>query len=137
MTQASADNVSLVRGGYEALARGDVAAVAGLLDEQVEWYEAEGSPWYPGHPLLGPQQVVDAVLSRLSQSYQDFQVQTDRFLGDGDTVVMQGRYRATKAYATGRPLNAQVVEVWDLREGKVVRFQQYVDTRQLARVLGA
>lgn len=137
MTGAATDNVSLVRGAYEAFARGDVDAVLGMLDEQIEWYEAEGSPWYPGHPLQGPQQVLDGVLARLPQSYKDFRIEVDRFLGDGDVVVMQGRYKATKAHATGRPLNARVVEVWDLRDGKVVRYEQYVDTRQLARVLGA
>jgi ketosteroid isomerase-like protein len=29
------------------------------------------------------------------------------------------------------------VHVWDLKDGKAVRFQQYVDTRQLASVLGS
>ena len=137
MTGAATDNVSLVRSAYEAFERGDVDAVVGLMDDSIEWYESEGSPWYPGHPLQGPQQVADAVLNRLGQSYKDFRIEVDRVLGDGDTVVMLGRHRATKAFATGRPLNAQVAHVWDLRDGKVVRFQEYTDTRQLARVLGA
>jgi ketosteroid isomerase-like protein len=50
---------------------------------------------------------------------------------------MEGRYPAQRAKATGRPLDAEVVHVWDRRDGKVVRFHQYVDTRQLANVLGA
>jgi uncharacterized protein len=50
---------------------------------------------------------------------------------------MLGRYWGTKAHATGRPLDVQAVHVWDLRDGKAVRFQQYVDTLHLASALGA
>jgi len=49
---------------------------------------------------------------------------------------MEGRYHATRCKPTGKPLDAQVVHIWDFRDGKVVRWQQYVDTRQLAEVLG-
>ncbi len=136
MTRAATDNISLMRSAYEAFGRGDMSAVLGLMDEQIEWNEAEGNPWHPGHPLIGPQQVVDGVFARIAESFEDFVIRTDRFLGDADTVVVQGRYRATRARATGRPLDAQMAHVWDLRDGKVVRFQQYVDTRQLAAALG-
>jgi uncharacterized protein len=51
----------------------------------------------------------------------------------GDTVLVEARYKAT-AKATGKPLDAQVAHVWDLRDGKVVRFQQYSDTWHFAQV---
>ncbi len=136
MTRAATDNISLMRSAYEAFGRGDMSAVLGLMDEQIEWNEAEGNPWHPGHPFIGPQQVIDGVFARLQESFEDFVIQTDRFLGHADTVVVQGRYQATRARATGRPLDAQMAHVWDLRDGKVVRFQQYVDTRQWAAALG-
>ena len=136
MTRTVTDNATIIRDAYEAFARGDVPAVLAVLDEQIEWHEAEGNPWHPGRPFIGPQQVVDGVFARIPQSYAGVTIQVDRLLTDGDTVVVQGRYRATRSRSTGRPLDAQVAHVWDLRGGKVVRFQQYVDTRQLARVLG-
>ncbi|WP_138759150.1 nuclear transport factor 2 family protein [Modestobacter altitudinis] len=137
MTRTATDNATLMHGAYEAFDRGDVPAVVALMDDQIEWNEAEGHPWYPGRPLIGPQQVVDEVFVPLAEAYEAFHVQRDRWFTDGDTVIVQCRYRATKAQATGRPLDAQALHVWDLREGKVIRFQQYVDTRQLATVLGA
>ena len=51
----------------------------------------------------------------------------DRLLACGDTVVMQGRYTGT-AQATGRELSPQVAHIWDVADGKIVRFQQYTDT---------
>ena len=42
-----------------------------------------------------------------------------------------------RSLSTGKPLDAQVAHVWDLRGGKVTRFQQYTDTWQVAQVTGA
>ena len=137
MTRAATDNVTVMQGAYEAFGRGDVPAVVALMDDRIEWNEAEGHPWYPGRPLRGPQEVVDEVFVPLGRAYEGFRIDLDRFLTDGDTVVVQCRYRATRVLATGRPLDAPALHVWDLQDGKVVRFQQYVDTRQLAAVLGA
>lgn len=136
MTEASTDPVSLMEALYEAFGRGDVPTVLASMDGAIEWYEAEGNPWSPGHPFVGPQQVVEGVFQRIGAEFEQFEVVPTRFLGAGDTVVMEGRYRARSHHATGSPLDAEVVHVWDVRDGKVVRFHQYVDTRQLAAVMG-
>jgi ketosteroid isomerase-like protein len=48
-------NVDLVRSGYEAVARGDMAAFAALLDDDVVWHEStpgfEGSYYGPDETL--------------------------------------------------------------------------------------
>ncbi len=137
MTQTATTNVELLRSLYEAFARGDVGTVIAAMDEDIEWSDAEGNPWYPGHPFTGPQQVVDGVFARIGGEFQDFRLELQRFLSDGDTVAVQGRYHATSHQATGRPLEAQFMHVWDVRDGKLVRFQQYTDTRQWADVMGA
>ena len=36
-----------------------------------------------------------------------------------------------------KSINAQACHVWDFKDGKVTRFQQYVDTAQLQRAMGA
>lgn len=36
-----ANNVELLRRSYEALAHGDVEPMLGLMDDKIEWYEAE------------------------------------------------------------------------------------------------
>jgi hypothetical protein len=37
---------------------------------------------------------------------------------------------------TGKAIDAQVSHVWHLRDGKITRFQQFVDTVQLQDVMG-
>ena len=130
-----ANNVELLRNGYEALAKGDIQTVLGLMDNEIEWYEAEHVTYWPGGPVIGPQAVVNGVFARLPQDFDGFKVDIKRIVGCGDTVLVEARYRAT-VKATGKPLDAQVAHIWDFRDGKVVRWQQYTDTWQFAQVTG-
>lgn len=43
----------------------------------------------------------------------------------------------TRPRRPGLPQRTQLVHVWRMEDGKVVRFQQYADTLQVARVIGA
>lgn len=131
-----ADNVAVVEQAYEDFARGDVPAVLALFDAEIQWYEAEGNPWWTGEPAVGAQQVVEQVFARIPAEFEGFSIRVGRVVGLGDTVLVECRYTGT-GKATGQSLDAQVAHVWDFRDGKIVRFQQYVDTGQLRRVLGA
>jgi ketosteroid isomerase-like protein len=48
---------------------------------------------------------------------------------------MEGRYKGV-VQATGKDLDVQVTHVWDVANGKVVKFQQYTDTWQFAEATG-
>jgi hypothetical protein len=130
-----ADNATTIRGIYEAFARGDVPAVLGALHEQVEWNEAEHVTYWPGGAFVGPQAVVTGVFARIIQDIPNFSIDVRRIVAAGDAVLVEARYRGTVT-ATGKALDAQVAHVWDLRDGKAVRFQQYTDTWQFAQATG-
>ena len=131
-------NADLIRTGYEGFARGDVQPVIDILDENAEWYEAENVPYWSGGPYVGPQNILEnaVAFTRVPLLFKDFRVDVRRIVDAGDTVIMEGRYRASNAYGTDSPLDAQVVHVWDFRDGKVIRFQQYIDTWQMVEVTG-
>ena len=135
MTQTATDNVEVMKALYEAFGRGDVPTVINAMDDGIEWHQAESNPSYPGHAFIGPQQVLEGVFARLAE-FEDLRIEPHRFIDAGDTVVVQARYRASSHQATGKPLDVQGAHVWDLRDGKVVRFQQYIDTRRLSDVMG-
>jgi ketosteroid isomerase-like protein len=127
-------NVELVRGLYSAFSCGDVGAVLGALAPGVVWNEAEGNRYADGNPYVGPQAVAAGVFARLGGEWDGFAVKMDEILDAGDTVVACGRY--TGSYkATGKPINAQVVHVWTIADGKIAAFQQYTDTLQMARAI--
>ena len=129
----SVSNAQVVRALYDAFGRGDIPAVIAGLDENVVWMEAESIPPAQGNPYRGPRAVLEGVFAMIPTVWNGFTVNVERVIDGGDTVVALGRYRATSKQ-TGRPLDAQFVHVWDIRNGKIVRFEQYVDTDQFNRV---
>ena len=121
--------LEVVKAIYDAFARGDVPTVLGAFDLQIRWSEAEGYAYADGNPYMGPQAVALGVFQRLVSDVAEFAVVPQNFIDGGDTIVVEGRYRGLMK-ATGRRLDAQFAHVWQVREGKVIRFQQYTDTRQ-------
>ena len=122
-------NRDIVKGIYHAFGKGDVPAVLGALAPEVQWREAESILYADRNPYVGPQAVLEGVFQRVISDIEGFTVLPEQFHGDGDTVVVEGRYRGN-VKATGTNLDAQFAHVWQLRDGKIVRFQQYTDTKQ-------
>lgn len=118
-------NLELVEGLYDAFARGDVEQVVSAFDEDIEWVEAEGGPY--GGTYHGPGEVVPNVFVPLGEDWSEFVIDPDRFVDGGDTIVALGTYEGTHG-ETGVRFEAPVAHVWDLDDGAVTRFQQYVDT---------
>ena len=106
-----------------------------MLDEKIEWHEAEHVTYWPGGAFIGPQAVLEGVIARIPNDFDGFSIDVERIIGSGDTVLVEGRYRGT-VRATGQPLDAQVAHVWDFRDGKAVHWQQYTDTLQFAQLMG-
>lgn len=131
----SQDNVGLVRSVYESFAKGDVPAVLAAMDPRIEWNEAENFPYADRNPYVGPTAVLEGVFARLGSEWDYFKVAAEELLDAGDTVVSRGRYDAVYK-KTGSRINAQFVHVWKLRDGRILGFQQYVDTLQVAKAVG-
>ena len=131
------DNVSLLRNLYEAFGRGDVPSVLGAMSPEIKWHEAEGNPYMPsGEPWVGPDAVLNNLFMRLGAEWDGFTVHPMSYHGAGDSVIVEARYSGTYK-ATGKGMDAQVCHVWDVRNGQVTRFQQYVDTAKLQDTMGA
>ncbi|HEX3431649.1 MAG TPA: nuclear transport factor 2 family protein [Rhizomicrobium sp.] len=122
-------NAAIVRALYDSLSRGDVDAVLGAMDAKVQWNLAENFPYADGNPFVGPLAVLEKVFARVPADWESFAHRIDKVVADGDTVVVLGRYNA-RSKATGKQVDAQMVHVWELADGKVIRFQQYTDTAQ-------
>jgi ketosteroid isomerase-like protein len=123
----------VIQSFYEALRRGDVAAVISLLDPQVEWTEAQRFPYYTG-TWHGPQQVLENLLMRLAHDWDDFSATAEDFLVDGDSVVAFGQYAGTYK-ATGRAMTAEFAHRWRVGDGKVLSFHMYTDTAKVLEAL--
>jgi len=127
-------NLKAVQDLYEAFAKGDIPTVLGFLDASIAWTEAEGFPY--GGTYNGPKAVLEGVFMRLGAEWDGFAAVPVEFIDAGDTIVALGKYSG--AYkATGKSFQADFAHVWKIREGKAVRFVQYVDTVLVQRALQA
>jgi uncharacterized protein len=124
----------IVRGVYEAFGRGDVPGVLGSLDNELDWREAESFTYADESPYTADT-VAPRLFGRLAEDIPDFRVVPANFIEGGNSVVVEGRYQGT-VKGTGARIDAQFVHVWELRDGKVVRFQQYTDTKQWSEAMG-
>jgi ketosteroid isomerase-like protein len=127
-------NLESVRGVYDAFAKGDVPAVLNFLSADIEWTEAEGFPY--GGTYTGPDAVLKGVFMRLGTEWDGFTVVPEEFIDGGAQIVALGEYSGTYK-ATGKSFRANFAHVWTLREGKAVRFVQYVDTLLVHKALQA
>jgi uncharacterized protein len=127
-------NRELVQSLYDAFGRGDAGAVLGAMHAEIEWNEAEGSPYADQNPYTGPQRVGEGVFGRLLADFDGFTVTPQQLVAEGDAVVALGRYSGIHK-ASGQPLHAQFAHVWTIRHGQVAAFQQYTDTAQYQRLV--
>jgi hypothetical protein len=130
----SEQNVDFVKGIYGAFAQGDVPTVLGAFADDIEWLEAEGMPY--GGVYHGPDAVAQNVFGPITSDVDGFALVTGEFIASGATVAAVVRYTGT-GKATGKPLDVPAVHVWDVRDGKVARFRQFIDTVKYAEAVPA
>jgi uncharacterized protein len=124
-------NMDTVNKIYSAFAVGNIPAVLDLFDPAIEWVAAENSPLADHSPYRGLNQVVEGVFTRIELEFPGLAIQVDELLDAGERVVMLGRYHGVRK-ATGKAFHAQVAHIWTIAAGKVTKFQQYLDTYQVA-----
>jgi ketosteroid isomerase-like protein len=117
----------LVRSFYTKLREGDAAGALGLMAPDIEWltmwrYKVEGR---------GPERVAEGVFKPLMAEWSSFALEPSDFIADGDTVVSLGHFNAVHG-ATGKRTEAGYAHVWTVRNGRIARFRQYIDTLSIA-----
>jgi ketosteroid isomerase-like protein len=128
-------NIDFVKGVYAAFAAGDVPKVLASMHPQIQWTQTAGYE-LGGGVHRSPQAVLENVFSKIPVGFESFSVDVGRLIDAGDAIVMQGHYVA-KSKATGKSVRAAVAHVFEIADGKIVRFDQYVDSATLNPLLGA
>lgn len=122
---ASNAPADVVRRQYLASAAGNLAALRATLAPDVEWTEMAG------FPLAGtyrtPESVITEVMKGLARDWDDWTAHDDRYVVDGENVVVLARYTA-RHRSTGKALAVRVAHHFVVRAGLIVRFEQFVDT---------
>ena len=121
-------NADIARSFYEAVEGGDLPAGLALLTPDCRWTEMEGLA--DAGTFHGPDEVRDTIFVRIGREWDGFAFTLDEVLDAGETVVGVGTYSGTFK-ATGRSMQARVVHVFRVRDGKIAAFEQFADTLRI------
>ena len=124
------DNLRIVQEGYADFARGDVQTLLGKFAEDIEWV----IPGSENNPLTGIYQGRSRVaefFKLLSDVTEISTFEPREFIAQGDKVIVLGR-ETGRVKSTGRTFQSDWAMAFTLRNGKVVKFQEYADTANLA-----
>lgn len=125
------DNVELLKQAYQSFGEGNIPAVLSLMDENIEWNTATSWPFLENkEPVIGPQNVVAKIFAPIPEHYDNFHIDIKDLFGAGDKVVMEGYYTGTWK-ATGKTFKANAVHIWNVKDGKITRYFQAVDSAEI------
>jgi uncharacterized protein len=124
------ENVQVVKDFVAVMDRGDKQGLLALAAEDIEWI-IPGEDW----PLAGTHRGhngLEKVLKKASEEIEMTYPQPPEFLAQGDRVLVIG-VATGKIKATNRPFKDDWVFDITVRNGKVTKIREYIDTQALAR----
>jgi ketosteroid isomerase-like protein len=132
--RSPAGNAAFVRALYEkfsrlAQTRRIAEYVAQHFDPECEYWPVEEASPIHGHAAL------IRWIERWLEAWEDTWEETDEIVESGDTVVV-----STWVYGRGRisgmEISQRLTDVFELREGKVLRITEYLDPREALEAAG-
>jgi uncharacterized protein len=123
------DPVDIVRSFHDAFESRDRGRVAALLHPRIEWNAAENFLYADRSPYRGVDAVIHLLFGRVLAEWDGFSADPEEILGGGNIVISSGRFRGTYKL-NGARVNAQIVQVFQFEDQKIVKVQVYTDTAQ-------
>jgi len=123
-------NVQVVKDFFAAIGSGDKQRVLALVGEDIEWI-VPGEGW----PLAGTHRGhrgIEDVLQKASDEVETAYPKPPEYLAQGDRVLVVG-VATGKIKATNKTFKDEWVFDISVRDGKLTRIQEYIDTQALAR----
>ena len=124
------DNIQIVKDFFAAIGQGDKQGVVALCAEDIEWI-IPGKGW----PLAGTHRghaALANVLQKASNEVEMTYPEPPEFVAQGDRVLVVGVARG-KIKATNRAFKDDWVFAITVRNSKLTKIREYIDTQALAR----
>ena len=122
-------NVQTVMDFFAAMGRGDKQGLLALSAEDIEWI-IPGKDW----PLAGTHRGHAGLTALLQKASETVETSTEpsEYVAQGDRVLVVG-FATGIIKATNRTFEDDWVFAITVRDGKLTRIQEYIDTQALAR----
>lgn len=126
-------NLEIVKSTYEGKTSEENGKnLAQYLASDASWTEAAGFPY--GGTYIGLDAVTKNVFHRLATEWTEYKFTPEGYVADEDKVVAYGTYSGTYN-VTGKYFEARVTHLWRLKNGKIVSFEQFVDSQTVNDVM--
>ncbi len=122
-------NVQTVKDFFAAIGGGDREDLLALVAEDIEWI-IPGEDW----PLAGTRRGHAGLADLLETASKTMETSTEprEYVAQGDRVLVVG-VATGKIKATNKPFKDDWVFAITVRNGKVTKIREYIDTQALAR----
>ena len=124
------ENSQVVKEFFAAIGSGDKQRLLSLVAEDIEWI-VPGEDWPLAGTHRGHAGIAD-VLQKASEEVETTYPGPPEFVAQGDRVLVVG-VATGKIKATNRPFKDDWVFDITVRNGKVTKIREYIDTQALAR----
>jgi ketosteroid isomerase-like protein len=129
----SQENVEIVRRLSELLERRDWRGMTDLVDPNVELHGTVGG-LEEGKILRGPGQISQAFETEDNEVWDEHRIEPQELIDAGDrVVVLQREYQRSKS---GAEVVIDTAAILDLRDGRVVRIQGYMNPAEALEAAG-
>jgi len=126
-------NVVIIKSTYEGKTSEENGRnLEKYLAPDATWTEAAGFP-YAG-TYTGLKAITENVFNRLGSEWIDYKFTPEGYVAENDEVVAYGTYTGTNRQS-GKYFTARVAHLWKLKAGKIVSFEQFVDSRKVTDAL--
>ena len=120
-------NLEIVKSTYEGKSSEENGKnLEKFLAADAIWTEAAGFPL--AGTYVGFEEIARNVFDRLATEWIDYKFTPESYVADGDKVVAFGTYSGTYK-TTGKFFKARVAHLWQLKNGKILSFEQFVDSK--------
>ena len=123
-------NVQIVKDFFAAMGSGDKQRLLSLVAEDIEWI-IPGEDW----PLAGTHRGhagMENLLQKANETVETSYPEPPEFIAQGDRVLVVG-VATGRIIATNRTFEDDWVFAITVRNGKVTKIREYIDTQALAR----
>ena len=126
MTATMSDAATTVRRLLDAFLAGDVETFTSYTDDDIEWNPARHNPVLT-QQYRGREQFMNGAVATVAAKLDGFRFDIEQVHGCAGVAVTELYYHTT-VKSNGRPFDMPAAIVWEVRDGKVVRAREYMDT---------
>ena len=124
----SQENVEVVREAWDAYSRGDYDRIAGFHDPHIVVVTLEDGAVYGNDAVL-------ANYERWDEAWEEAETTLEEVIGHGDRVFVAARFHA-RGRASGVEVETRLYEVYTVRDGKVLRIDEYATRDEALEAAG-